>query len=419
MKKTAKNHYIDRRKNGTFRIRVVLYHDGNQVRRSMTYHPSSVLSEKGCWSVAEHIAEDFLEKVKAELKAETGHEYLTFEEYFEGPYAQKAKTYLAPTTYAFYQKVIRKIFLGEYGDVLLKDITLPMVQDTLISLCHKLNDNEDPEDLETIKPQTAKRYMTAFRSVLNFAVEDRLIDINPLAGGLHYPRFEPTNVECLDEADFVKIVKDLTEKIASFECRLELIDVIVALSLLAGTRRGELVALRWSDISNLSAETLDEAKINIAHSAFKAPGHEQEVKTPKSSAGVRMFTVPKLLAAVLLSWKNREGYVAKESDFIITQTGGQMVSVYSPTKWIKDYLTDHGLKDVKLHSLRHTFASMLLETGMDIYTLKDVMGHEKVSTTEIYLKSFKMRNKNLMAFLNTYTAALSTSQEEANEDQDG
>ena len=291
-----------------------------------------------------------------------------------------------------------------------------MVQDTLIALCHKGNDNEDPEALEIIKPQTVKRYMTAFRSVLNMAVEDRILATDPLAGDLHYPKFEPVNVVCLDENDFTTIVKDLSEKVAS--SKLRLIDVIVALCLFAGVRRGELVALRWQDIVNLNADTLDSVQISIGHSAYKTPGCNQAVKTTKSFAGVRMFTLPKLLAAVLLAWKNRDGYVAKESDFIITQTGGQMVSVYSPTKWIKDYLTEHGLKDVKLHSLRHTFASMLLETGMDIYTLKDVMGHEKVSTTEIYLKSFKMKNKNLMASLNTYTAALSAPQED-DEDQDG
>ena len=74
-----KNYYLRRRDNGSFCIRVVLYRDGHQVRRSMTYRPAPVLSEKGCWAAAEGVAKDFLAKVKKELKTETGLEYLTFE----------------------------------------------------------------------------------------------------------------------------------------------------------------------------------------------------------------------------------------------------------------------------------------------------------------------------------------------------
>ena len=93
-----------------------------------------------------------------------------------------------------------------------------------------------------------------------------------------------------------------------------------------------------------------------------------------------------------------------------------MVSVYSPTKWFKDYLMEHELKDVKLHSLRHTFASMMLETGMDPYDLQNLMGHKKFSTTEIYLKSFKVNRSNLMKTFNKYAASLLSSKEEKNED---
>ena len=108
--------------------------------------------------------------------------------------------------------------------------------------------------------------------------------------------------------------------------------------------------------------------------------------------------------------------VVKEDDFIIANEYGGMVSVYSPTRWFKDYLEKHNLKNVKLHSLRHTFASMLLGTGMDLCTVRDVMGHKDISTTEIYLKSFKMNGVNLMKSINTYTTALLSIKEDTDED---
>ena len=70
---------------------------------------------------------------------------------------------------------------------------------------------------------------------------------------------------------------------------------------------------------------------------------------------------------------------------------------------------------MKLHSLRHTFASKFLEVDQDIYLLKELMGHKKISTTEIYLKSFRMRRNDLMKNYNTYTDALLKSLEAKNE----
>ena len=51
-------------------------------------------------------------------------------------------------------------------------------------------------------------------------------------------------------------------------------------------------------------------------------------------------------------------------------------------------MTEHHLKDVKLHSLRHTFASLLLARGMDLCTVRDIMGHTDIETTEMYRRNF-------------------------------
>ena len=66
----------------------------------------------------------------------------------------------------------------------------------------------------------------------------------PILGSLRYRKFEPTNVICLDDVDFKKIILDLKTKINSPFLQLERNDIMVTISMLAGLRRGELVALR-------------------------------------------------------------------------------------------------------------------------------------------------------------------------------
>ena len=402
----GKNYSIDRRKNGTYRIRAVVYVDGKQVRKSCTYAPRPELSDKQNMKVAEGKGEELVKTLKEEI---ADRKEMTFGEYFNMYYPNSAKRHLAKTTLRTNSGIIRKHFLDEYGRKGLSEITQEMMQKTIYALCNGPDDDEDPEDRIDLKSQTVKRYMEAPRGLLEMAVEDGFLAEHPIKTELHYLKFSPVNVVCLDEADYRKIVEDLEKKMTAPVSRLSRNDLIVALGLLSGVRRGELVALRWENIIGLSRDNLDNVKIDIRHSACKVAGELQKIGDTKTVGSVRMFTIPLLLAKVLLNWKEsilaRNGYVA-ESDFIISNGDGRMVSVYSPTRWFKDYLKEHNFKDVKLHSLRHTFASMLLETGMDIYTLKDVMGHTRISTTEIYLKSFKMRNKSLMANLNRYTADL-------------
>ena len=402
------NCYIDIRKNGTYRIRVIVKVDGKKLHASTTYYPVPGYNSAQHKKAAEKMGADLMKKVEADYWAATAGKDITFREYFEGEYQEKGETYFAPTTFDFYKKTIRKHFLDTFGEVKMKDINRVMTQSAVNALSRKMNENEDSEDPVVIKPQTVKRYATAFRSVINLAVEDEILDKDPI-GSLHYNTPDPVNVVCLDNYDFDEIVKDLHIKLMTRVFQLTRNDVFVAINLFAGLRRGELVALRWGDLVNFKEETLDRVKINISRAAFKVKGEAQNTGGTKTYSGARMFTIPKILAEVLWEWKKicmRNQIPTGEKNYIISNEYGGMVSVYSPTKWFKDYLDEHNFKNVKLHSLRHTFASMLLELGMDICTIKDLMGHKDISTTQIYLRSFNMKKSDLMTRVNLYNKGL-------------
>ena len=419
------SHYLFKRPNGTIRVSVRVKVDGEVINTSTTFTPDPRLSEEDNHKAATTLANDFAMAVAAKHRAAKEGQDPTFGDYFRGPYQKNGAVYFAPTTFEFYLKTIEKHFLDQFENVKIKDMCNARVQQALNALACKVNENEDLDDLDdsiVIKPQTVKRYVTALRSVINMAVEDGSVAENPIVGSLHYRRPEPVNVVTFDEVDFKAIINDLEDKLVSPYRKLTRNDVMVAICMLAGLRRGELVGLQWGDLINLCEDSLERVQINISRAAYKVAESDQKEGTTKSYRSTRMFTIPHLLARVLWAWKqlcaDEHGFVG-DNCFIISNELGEMVSIYSPTKWFKDYLEEHGLKDVKLHSLRHTFASALLDAGMDIYTIKDLMGHKDLSTTEMYLKSYKMRKGSLMTVFNTYTSSkLAGSEVEDDEDED-
>ena len=62
-----------------------------------------------------------------------------------------------------------------------------------------------------------------------------------------------------------------------------------------------------------------------------------------------------------------------------------MISVYTPTRICERFQERHGLRHLKLHGLRHTCGSMMVALGADPETVRDVLGHDSVRTTDIYL----------------------------------
>lgn len=147
------------------------------------------------------------------------------------------------------------------------------------------------------------------------------------------------------------------------------------LELGTGMRRGEKLALKWSDLNFSTGELRIERQIYI----IKA---EVIVSTPKTKASVRTVILPESLVKILAEYRKS---VDSEWMFPSPLDNSRPRNPSSVRKRLQLILERAGCKKVRFHDLRHTFATMVLEHGMDVKTLSATIGHVSSATTlDIY-----------------------------------
>lgn len=169
----------------------------------------------------------------------------------------------------------------------------------------------------------------------------------------------------LTKTEFDRLHKAMTEQYKLFTRFLAL----------TGLRFGEATALTWDDL-DLEAEV---GNVSVTK-AWKGSYGFREVGTPKSRSGVRNVPLPRSLVVELKA--SREG--AKGDDLVFTnRAGGPVTSgLYHHFGW-KDAIEAKGVKleGVRPHDLRHTYASWLLQSGMDAFKVSRLLGHASLATT--------------------------------------
>lgn len=161
------------------------------------------------------------------------------------------------------------------------------------------------------------------------------------------------------------------------------------LSLDSGARRGELVALKWENVN------LPERTVIIKNNAYCLNG-KTKLKEPKGKKE-RMIKISeetaRLLKILLLEQKKNALRKSVPLEFVFPSKKGKPLNPASVShKWLK-FIKSHNLNKHRLHDLRHTTATILLDSGIDVNTVKLRLGHASLTTTMLYLHN----NNDVMA----------------------
>lgn len=159
--------------------------------------------------------------------------------------------------------------------------------------------------------------------------------------------------------------------------------LIASLALGTGMRRNEMLGLRWRDVE------LEAGRLTIEQSLEQTATHGIRTKGPKTKHGRRTISLPAhLVTALRAHWREQQEQrlgmglgKAPEAAPVFATVDGRHLSPNAITKAWPVAMAAIGMPAVTLHSLRHTHASMLIASGVDILTISRRLGHSSPTIT--------------------------------------
>ena len=381
-----------KRKNGTYCVRVSNgTKNGKQELVSATYKPPTGISQEREEKEVMHFANLFEAAVHSGIYVPGMKTKLTVTnafglivgEFINKYYLNRIAKKLSPNTVRFYKAIAEQFIIPSYGNIRLTDITVKH-QQVFVEYLASIGARADEKNSKPLAASTVKRYSTVLSSVITEACKMGFIEENKLKGGsVEYPKIHKKLLEVYND-DEVKIF------FAALQKEHPKIRLMLLCALLLGLRRAEIVALKWSDVN------LREQYVSITKSAYKSKGEEQKLKSPKSQTSVRKVYFSEVLFHTFNDWKAvQEEEKANsiktwnEQNFIFTNANGEMISIYTPTRICSEFEKKNGLHHLKFHGLRHTCGSLMAGKGVDVETIKSVLGHESIETTNMYIHPYE------------------------------
>ena len=272
-------------------------------------------------------------------------------------YENYAKPSVRASTAAYYKNYIDQHIVPRIGDIKLSSLTTLQIQKFYNETkAHgRVQRYENMDDL-SLSNKTIRGLHTMLRQCLEQAVTERLIPYNP-ANGCRLPKKEKKKMQIIPP-----------EKIRDYLKAAEEWGVLPMfyLELSTGLRRGELVALLWSDL-NLQTKTL-----TVSKSVSRGKG-ELVVTEPKTENSVREIYLSD--EAIRLLVEDRKNHPFSPYMFPSPKTGG----MYGPDcvgRIHKKLLEKARIEEhVRFHDLRHTFSTLAIQSGIDPKTVAEILGH--------------------------------------------
>jgi integrase len=225
-----------------------------------------------------------------------------------------------------------------------------------------------------LSAKTVGHVHRCLRRAFGHAAQWGLIAQNP-AALVHPPRVQQTEIEILRD-------NEVEATLANLRARNALLCTIAVVALGSGLRRGELCALRWSNI-DLDSRTLRvEQSIEQTRAGLR-------FKAPKTRHGLRTMTLPaSVISELRTHWRaQNEQRLAlglgrsSPDDLVFPAWRNQPLMPNTLSREWSRTIAAIGGRRISLHALRHTHASSLIAAGVDILTVSRRLGHASPTIT--------------------------------------
>ena len=268
-----------------------------------------------------------------------------------------AKPHIRPSTMNYYHRNIEQHIIPAIGDIPLNKLTTRDLQKLYNDLqsngrLRKVQKKEKPG----LSNSTVRGIHMMLHNALDRAVKEKLILSNPTENCI-IPKIEKQEMKIL-HPDHISSYLNAAERRNALP--------MFYLELVSGLRKGELVALQWSD--------LDEANCTISVSKQASWDTEGNLilSQPKTGNSIREVSIPQ--DAVELLKQEHAKHPDNPWMFPSSRTG-EMYHPDSVVNLHKKILKDAGLEHIRFHDLRHTFATLALQNGVDVKAVSSMLGH--------------------------------------------
>jgi len=168
-------------------------------------------------------------------------------------------------------------------------------------------------------------------------------------------------------------------------------DTIIKLAFATGMRQGELLGLRWEDVGK---DSINVARSTAVVTHIDKEGNRdryREVWDTKTENSERVMPILPETAAMLQEHRAKQAqYFLKNriisKGYVFTTDTGELIDATSFAKSYKRLLSRAGIPYRKFHTIRHTFATEAIRSGVDVKDLQMLMGHADIQTTYIYVQ---------------------------------
>ncbi len=252
--------------------------------------------------------------------------------------------------------------------------------------------------LTTLAPRTRLHVHRVLSCMLKHAVQWGVIVRNP-AAMVDAPRVQETEIEILAAADLQRVLTAL---------RGQALHPIVVAALGTGLRRGELLALRWSDID------LDGAQLRVEQSLEWTQRGGLRIKPPKTRYGRRSLNLAAHTVTVLREHRKQQleqrlalglGKPAADALVFANWKGEPRIPGSLSKQWAAA-VKPLGVA-ATFHSLRHTHASELIRGGVDILSISRRLGHGSASITlDVYGHLIRPDDRSAQVIEGVFAAVL-------------
>ena len=215
-------------------------------------------------------------------------------------------------------------------------------------------------------------------------------------------RKESSDIEFFTEEERKTIFREATRKYESGKNVYRLGWAFVLL-LYSGLRVGELCALTWSDI-DFSERTIRVNKNAVEVRERDENGKSRSILTTQNSTKTRsgMRTIPMTEKAFTALSELQK--ITGECEYIVTSSKGERIRPTRLDRTFYQILAAVNLKKVGVHTLRHTFATMLFNNGCEVKVVSDLLGHSNTKITEnIYIHLIQQQKVKAIQSIDKYS----------------